>query len=153
MNWPCRLNDDGWKSEALEKADGYEIAIEGTPGIERLLADIREKLHNEQSDEDKNEQSTDKDDLDDITNCTLCCKSRSRGVVITLKSLKLGLSVRKHCKWVLEFEGYTRLQSVKVGPGQGPVYAGRIGGKFYDLTAQRKKGVHLKQYRLNEGAW
>ena len=102
MNWPCRLNDDGWKSEALEKADGYEIAIEGTPGIERLLADIREKLHNEQSDEDKNEQSTDKDDLDDITNCTLCCKSRSRGVVITLKSLKLGLSVRKHCKWVLE---------------------------------------------------
>ena len=67
----------------MEKADGYEMAIEGTPGTERLLADIREKLHYEQSDEDKNEQSTDKDDLDDITNCTLCYKSKSRGGVIT----------------------------------------------------------------------
>ena len=52
-----------------------------------------------------------------------------------------------------QFEGYSRLQSVKVGPGQGPVYGGSIGGKFYDLTALRKRGFHLKQYRLNEGAW
>lgn len=31
MDLPCRLNDNGWKSKVLEKADGYEMAIEDTP--------------------------------------------------------------------------------------------------------------------------
>lgn len=48
---------------------------------------------------------------------------------------------------------YSQYQSVKVSSGCGPVYSGRIGGKFYDVTAQRNKGGHMKQYRLSEGRW
>lgn len=30
----------------------------------------------------------------------------------------------------------------------GPEYRGNIGGKFYDLTAQRNKGSHMRDFRL-----
>ena len=52
-----------------------------------------------------------------------------------------------------QLDAYSQFQSVKVGPGCGPAYGGGIGGKFDDLTAQRNKGGHMKQYRLSEGAW
>ena len=55
-----------------------------------------------------------------------------------------------HCE---QFAAYSQFQSVKVGAGCLPVYGGRIGGKFYDLTAQRNKGAHMKHYRLSEGSW
>ena len=52
-----------------------------------------------------------------------------------------------------QFEMYKRFQSVKVGPASMPVYGGKIGGKFYDLTAQRNKGGHMRPFRLGERSY
>ena len=165
MNPHCRLNENGWKSKVLQKADECNITIEGIPGIEKRVAEIRETGHSRCSDENQNV-------VDSLIECTLCYKGRSRsGGIVTLESLKAGI-VRgwKQWAWSLEvrcqrefhalfrsltleqFEAYSQFQSVKVGPGCAPAYGGRIGGKFYDLTAQRNKGGHMKRYRLGKGA-
>ena len=41
MNSSCRLNENGWKHRVLEKADELAIVVGGVPGIEEMLAEIR----------------------------------------------------------------------------------------------------------------
>lgn len=42
MDSSWRLNENGWKSKVLEKVDEFDTIIEGRPGIENVLAEIRE---------------------------------------------------------------------------------------------------------------
>lgn len=90
MKSSCRLNEDGWKSIVLEKADKFDIIIEGIPGIEKTLAEIRETELSKDLDEEGNELSTNKSRLDDFTKCMLCYKNRPYVGVLTLESLKAG---------------------------------------------------------------
>lgn len=103
MAQSCRLNESGWISKVLEKADEYNVAIEGTiPGIEKVLAEIRETGHvSKQSDEDESWLSKMiKDDL----HCTLCYKSKPQsGGLVTLESFKAGTVREWKCStWLLE---------------------------------------------------
>ena len=97
MNPHCRLNENGWKSKVLQKADECNITIEGIPGIEKRVAKIRETGHSRLSDENQNV-------VDSLIECTLCYKGRSRsGGVVTLESLKAGI-VRGWKQWAWSLE-------------------------------------------------
>ena len=102
MTPSCRLNENEWKSKVLEKAHEFDIIIEGS-GIESVLAEIRKTEHSKVSDEEGNKQSTTQYDLDTITKCMQCYKSRPRGGALTLEGLRNGI-VRewKYCAWSLE---------------------------------------------------
>ena len=102
MTPSCRLNENGWKSKVLEKAHEFDIIIEGSD-FESVLAEIRKTEHCKGSDEEGNEQSTTQYDLDNITKCMQCYKSRPRGGVLPLESLRTGI-VREWRYWLWSFE-------------------------------------------------
>ena len=123
MNSSCRLNENGWKHRVLEKADELNIIVGGVPGIEEVLAEIRNVGDNgELKDTTSKEDSSGKDlnegdsnagdsneewstdsDFDDFDNCLLCYKPKPWVAVLTLESLKAGI-VRKwrYFNWVVE---------------------------------------------------
>ena len=128
MNSSCRLNENGWKHRVLEKADELNIIVGGVPGIEEVLAEIRNvgdngELEDTTSEEDSsagdsnagdpnagdpNEESSGEEwstdsDFDDFDNCLLCYKPKPWVAVLTLESLKVGI-VRKwrYFNWVVE---------------------------------------------------
>ena len=118
MNSSCRLNENGWKHRVLEIADELNIIVGGVPGIEEVLAEIRNvgdngELKDTTSEEDLNgEDSSGKASSEDWTtdsdsagfdNCLLCYKSKPWVGVLTLESLKAG-TVRKwgYFNWPVE---------------------------------------------------
>lgn len=153
----CRLNENGWMSKVLKMADEYDIDIDGQPGTEDIIAEIRETVQGNESAEEQNETwwMSGRGRASYSSDYLLCYKGRPReGGVLTLANRNADCAMREwsNWTWMLEFHAYKQFQSVKVGPGCAPVYGGNIGGKFYDLTAQRNKRSHMRPYRLGKGA-
>ena len=102
----CRLNENGWRFKVQEIADTYHITVSGTPGIEKVLAEIQDMAPSKGSEEDKHEQfMMCKSDPDSYENCILSYKGRPReGGVLTSANYMAGRTVRQWDDWTWIFE-------------------------------------------------
>lgn len=102
----CRLNENGWRFKVLEMADKYHITIGGTPGIEKVLAEIHNTAPSKEPEEDKHEQfMIRKSDPDSYMNCILSYKGRSiEGGVLTSADFNADGILRQWDDWTWIFE-------------------------------------------------
>ncbi|KAK0509296.1 hypothetical protein JMJ35_008667 [Cladonia borealis] len=135
-------NEHGWKHVIWQKADAHDVTIEGLVRSQELVQSIRDidYASNISEEEDLNEM-----DPEDLA-MYMSDRYESRHTCVELGEKRSW----KQYDWDIELEAYRITQAFKVGDNGTDFDVDDIGGNYYDLTAKRNKGAHMKQYKLGE---